>query len=147
MLNHLKKEIKSSMASTLDAKFPELSQGTRSKIADAMTEASFQVYDSNTQELTALLQQALTDFEQCRAKYFTTVKFLQEKCSILLPKYKLRTAGQVEINKRTNKLIIKGNGNAITDTLEFLNELNDHIMEFYEKTYKIKDSYTQKTLF
>jgi len=139
MKNYLKDTIFNNFLEVLENDMPQLSEATRRKLAEKLSDNSYNVYKNNSQELVKGTSQAISDLEKHRGLFKQYIDFLQTNTNKILYNFKQNGFVTKKYDNNAKKELLKGRTSMVDDMVNFLNELNDLVTLFYKDVYKIDE--------
>lgn len=144
MKNYLKDTIFNNFLEILENDMPQLSEATRRKLAEKLTDNSYNVYKNNSQELVKNSSQAIIELEKHRGLFKQYIDFLQTNTNKILYNFKQNGFVTKKYDNNAKKEVLKGRTTMVDDMVYFLNELNDLVTLFYRDVYKIDEGSNDK---
>jgi len=148
MLKHTKKILEDEFYKKLEAKFPDKSVHEIRKLSLFMAEETNSLLGQSNAETLELYRESTLKLEQHRKAFRDNIDMIQKNTQVLLNVFQKESLVTIRTNPKTKKTELVGRSAVITKMVEFINQLNDLIMDFYENVYEIKaDRETQTKLF
>jgi hypothetical protein len=97
-----------------------------------------------------LLNNAINDLETHRKEFQDHIQFLQKNTTKILEILKSKALVYYDSDPKTNKNVLVGRTNVLTEVVSFMNILNNMVISYYKDVYKIQqneDKTTQTSLF
>jgi hypothetical protein len=139
MKNNLKSQNLQKFNEILEEKFPEIEEYKRRAIAHDMNEYSFLVIQESIEYFTKSHNEKVLEIEQHRKIFHDYINTLEKSVKILFDSFKKQGFIKPDIDKKTNKPILKGRTTMVDEMVDFLNKLNIIVMDFYKDIYKIQN--------
>jgi hypothetical protein len=140
MKNYLKDKIFNSILEILEADMPQLSEATRRKMADNLTNNTYSVYKENSEGIVKQTSEAISDLEKHRGLFKQYIDVVQKNTNLILANFKQNGFVTKKYDENTKKTILKGRTTMVDDMVYFLNELNDLVLLFYKDVYKVEET-------
>lgn len=123
----------------LEENHPEMTEAARRKTAYALCDASMDVLNTNTEGLSKAMSDAVIDLEKYKKMFRDHIEDIQATTKIMYDSFKKQGFVKPEIDRKTNKPVLKGRTTMVDEMVVFLNRLNKTVMDFYKDVYKIED--------
>ena len=124
----------------LEENHPEMAEPARRKTGYALCEASMGILNENCDGLSRSMQDAVVDLEKYKKTFRDHIEEIQKTTKIMYDSFRKQGFIKPEIDKKTNKPMLKGRTTMVDEMVEFLNKMNKTVMDFYKDVYKIEDS-------
>lgn len=137
----------------LEEKHPELSEACRRNTAYSLCDASQEILLDNSDGLSNAMSNAIIDLEQHKKMFRDHIEQVQSITKTMFTSFQSQGFIKPDIDKKTNKPYLKGRTSMVDEMVDFLNKMNNTVMDFYKDVYKIqdmkeaKDTNVQTTLF
>jgi len=140
MKNHLKDQIFNNFLQILETEMPQLTEATRRKMAEKLTNGSYNVYKENTDGIVKQTSEAISDLERHRGLFKKYIDVVQKNTNLILANFKQNGFVTKKYDENTKKTILKGRTTMVDDMVYFLNDLNDLVSLFYKDVYKVEET-------
>jgi hypothetical protein len=140
MKNYLKEEIFNNFLEILENDMPQLTEATRRRLAEKLSEKSYRSYTQNTEGIVKQSKEAIIELEKHRGLFKQYIDFTQTSTNKLLYNFKQNGFVTKTYDNNTKKTILKGRTTMVDDMVYFLNELNDLVTLFYKDVYKLEET-------
>jgi translation elongation factor EF-1beta len=150
MKNTLKTKLFESFEEKLAQAYPDMAEHNRRNIANLMQNISIEILIENNDGITNSYNEAIKELEAHKKLFRDHVEELQKESKGIIQILRKNGLVSTSVDRKTNKPILVGRTTVITETVAFLNKMNEFTMNFYENVYKIEDNNsfgTQTTLF
>lgn len=124
----------------LEEKHPEITEAARRKTAYDLCDASMQILNDNTEGLSKTMLDAVVTLESYKKTFRDHIEDIQSTTKNMYTSFRSQGFVKPDIDKKTNKPILKGRTTMVDEMVVFLNKLNKTVMDFYKDVYKIEDS-------
>lgn len=151
MKNSTKLKMEQLFLEYLENSHPDLPEHERRNIAHNLTGLGMTIVLENSKGLSDTMQNALIDLESHRKMFRDHIDDLQVSAKTIIQTFKKNGMVTFDQDPKTRKTYLRGRTTVITETVAYMNKLNDFVIKFYESVYKIdsndKDNNIQTTLF
>lgn len=150
MKNTLKTKLFESFEQKLAEAYPDMAEHNRRNIANLMQTLSIDILIENNDGMTNAYNEAIKDLESHKKMFKDHIDNLQKESKNIIQILRKNGLVSTTIDRKTQKPILIGRTSVITETVAFMNKLNEFTMNFYEIVYKIEENNsfgTQTTLF
>ena len=150
MKERLKNKMLNEFVSKLTENHPELSEYTIRTISSELSNVANDIHLANNDGLGDLLNNAINDLETHRKEFQDHIQFLQKNTTKILEILKSKALVYYDSDPKTNKNVLVGRTNVLTEVVSFMNILNNMVISYYKDVYKIQqneDKTTQTSLF
>lgn len=137
MKNNLKAENLNKFNQILEEKYPEIEEYKRRAIAHELNEHAFEVIHQSTKYFSDSQSEKTLQLEQYRKLFHDHIIMIEKSVKILFDNFRKEGFVKPDIDKKTNKPVLKGRTTMVDDMVVFLNKLNVFVMDFYKDVYKI----------
>ena len=124
----------------LEKNNPEMSESTRRKTAYILCDASMDILHENCDGLSKSMLDAVVDLEKYKKTFRDHIEDIQKITKTMYDSFRSQGFVKPDIDKKTNKPILKGRTTMVDEMVVFLNKMNKTVMDFYKDVYKIEDS-------
>jgi hypothetical protein len=137
----------------LEENHPEMTEAARRKTAYALCESSMNILNENCDGLSKSMSDAVIDLEKYKKSFRDHIEDIQRTTKIMYDSFRKQGFVKPEVDRKTNKPMLKGRTTMVDEMVDFLNKMNKTVMDFYKDVYKIedtkeaKDAGVQTTLF
>lgn len=102
----------------------------------------------NAEEHVKMKQELIEEYETNRKQFRDFIEALQKSSKVILPQLMHQGMVHFETHPKTKKKVLKARSNVLTGVVNFLNEIDELCMQFYEEVYKYEeDGKTQLSIF
>ena len=115
----------------LEENNPEMTEPTRRKTAYILCDASMDILHENCDVVT---------LESYKKTFRDHIEEIQKITKTMYDSFRSQGFVKPDIDKKTNKPILKGRTTMVDEMVVFLNKMNKTVMDFYKDVYKIEDS-------
>lgn len=140
----MKDNIKNKMFEAFEAKlaeaYPEMGESNRRNIASLMQNIAVEIIIENTDGISKAYSDAVIELEKHRNQFREHIELIQKYTKLVLESFKKNSMVTVDFDQKLKRPVLKARTTVITDTVNFLNKLNESTIEFYENVYKIESS-------
>lgn len=140
----MKDNIKNKMFEAFEAKlaeaYPEMGESNRRNIASLMQNIAVEIIIENTDGISKAYSDAVIELEKHRNQFREHIELIQKYTKLVLESFKKNSMVTVDFDQKLKRPVLKARTTVITDTVNFLNRLNESTIEFYENVYKIESS-------
>ena len=98
------------------------------------------ILNENCDGLSRSMQDAVVDLEKYKKTFRDHIEEIQKTTKVMYDSFRKQGFIKPEIDKKTNKPMLKGRTTMVDEMVEFLNKMNKTVMDFYKDVYKIEDS-------
>jgi hypothetical protein len=144
MKENTKQHILNQFIQTLEATMPELGEKKIWKISNDLTLVAHKIVNENVQGFAKDYQENIMELEQHRNMFREHIEFVEKSAKYLLSSFVRQSFLKPETDPKTGKQVLKPRTAMVTDMVDFLNALNNRVMDFYENVYKITDEEAKK---
>lgn len=130
--------------SCLQKDHQNLSENQQWKIANDFSEIASSTILHYNQQMSDKYNSNALELEQHKKQFRDHIEFIDSRAKMLIANFRQNGFMKVENDKRTNKPKLVGRTTMVDDMVSFLNLLNDSVVEFYEKVYKIEGNHSQE---
>ena len=124
----------------LEENHPEMSESTRRKTAYILCDASMDVLHENCDGLSKSMLDAVINLEKYKKTFRDHIEEIQKITKTMYDSFRSQGFVKPDIDKKTNKPILKGRTTMVDEMVVCLNKMNKTVMDFYKDVYKIEDS-------
>lgn len=139
MKNNLKADNLNKFNLILEEKYPEIEEYKRRAIAHELNEHAFQVIQESVKFFSDSQNEKSLLLEQHRKLFHDHIVMIEKSVKILFDNFRKEGFVKPDIDKKTNKPVLKGRTTMVDDMVVFLNRLNVIVMDFYKDVYKIEN--------
>ncbi len=150
MKNTLKTKLFESFEEKLAEAYPDMAEHNRRNIASLMQTLSIDILIENNDGISNAYNEAIKELEAHKKLFRDHVEELQKESKNIIQILRKNGLVTTSVDRKTNRPILVGRTTVITETVAFMNKLNEFTMNFYENVYKIEENNsfgTQTTLF
>lgn len=131
--------------------YPDMSEVNRRRIAALMQNVAMDIIQDNSDGLADNYSKMCLELETNKKMFREHIESIQKAYKVIFDAFKKNGIISMDIDRKTNRPVMKAKTTVVAEMVEFLNYLNNLTMDFYENVYKIEDSAdrgsTQTTLF
>jgi hypothetical protein len=138
MKNNLKSQTLQKFIEILEQKYPEIEEYKRRAIAHDLNEHSFAVFQEAIEFFSNSQNEKVLELEQHRKIFHDYINMLEKSVKILFDSFRKQGFIKPDIDKKTNKPILKGRTTMVDEMVDFLNKLNIIVLDFYKDVYRIE---------
>jgi len=137
MKNNTKSKYFDTFCQVLDEEHPSIPEHIRRKIAHSLAEKSMDIYSEGVEGMADIVSNIGLEMESHKKKFRDHVESLQKNTKNLYTKFRSEGFLSSTIDRSTGRMVVKGKTTMVTDMVQFLNELEKFVYEFYTEVYKI----------
>ena len=120
-------------------KHPQLNDSQSWRVASDLSKYASELTLAHNKGISESYQNVVYELEQHRNLFREHIEMVDKSVKGLLASFKRQTFVKVEIDKKTGRNKLVGRTAMVTEMVQFLNELEDNVAEFYEKVYKVEE--------
>jgi hypothetical protein len=139
MQNNFKKEIFDNIYKNIEIICPDKTEAEQRQATDLITNTVMDLMIENGQRLREMINKAVLDREKFVSQYQEHIDFLHKKIKVVIESYKEHGVVTYEIDNVKRKNVMKGRSIVLNETINFLNELNDQVINYYQNVYNITE--------
>jgi hypothetical protein len=139
MQNNFKKEIFDNIYKNIKIICPDKTEAEQRQATDLITNTVMDLMIENGQRLREMINKAVLDREKFVSQYQEHIDFLHKKIKVVIESYKEHGVVTYEIDNVKRKSVMKGRSIVLNETINFLNELNDQVINYYQNVYNITE--------
>ena len=124
----------------LEENHPEMTEPARRKTAYELCDASMDILNINCDGLSKTMSDAVLTLESYKKTFRDHIEEIQKITKTMYDSFRSQGFVKPDIDKKTNKPILKGRTTMVDEMVVFLNKMNKTVMDFYKDVYKIEDS-------
>jgi len=109
------------------------------KIANDLSSISNEVVQESSQGISTQYNDTALELERHRKQFRDHIEFLDKRSKAILANFKQQGFFTIGKDKKTNKPILVGRTSMVNDMVDFLNDMNESVQEFYINVYKITE--------
>lgn len=144
MRNLLKENIEKSLSETKLGLTEHQAQIVSTMVADMARSEIIK----NAEEHVKMKQELIEEYETNRKQFRDFIEAVQKSSKVILPQLMHQGMVYFETHPKTKKKVLKARSNVLTGVVNFLNEIDELCMQFYEEVYKYEeDGKTQLSIF
>jgi hypothetical protein len=128
----------------LEENHPEMTEPARRKTAYDLCDASMDILNANCDGLSKSMLDAVVTLESYKKTFRDHIEDIQSTTKNMYTSFRSQGFIKPDIDRKTNKPILKGRTTMVDEMVFFLNKLNKTVMDFYKDVYKIEDSKESK---
>lgn len=117
-----------------------LSVAKQRMLADMLTDVAYTMFKEQQSGMAETYQANVLELEQHRKMFKDQVEFLEKNTKVMLDSFKRQGFIKYDKDPKTKKTIMVARTSMVTDMVQFLNQLNQMVMDFYQNVYKIDSS-------
>lgn len=137
MQNNFKKEIFDNIYKNIETICPDKTEAEKRQASDLLTNTAMDLMIENGKRLREMINKAVLDREKFISQYQDHIDFLHRKIKVVLESYKQHGVVTYDFDNVKGKKIMKGRSKVLDETINFLNELNDQVINYYQNVYNI----------
>ena len=137
MKNNTKSKYFASFCGAWEEKHPDIPEHIRRKIAHSLAEKALVIHFEGVEGMADIMSQMGLEMESHKKKFRDHVETLQKNTKNLYTRFKSEGFITSVIDRSTGRVVLKGKTTMVTDMVQFLNELEKFVYEFYTEVYKI----------
>ena len=150
MKERLKNKILLDFILKLQTEYPDIEEHKIRDISYKLTNVAHDLFVSNDEGLSSLLENAVKDLEEHRNMFQEHILFLQKNSKQILDILKSKSLVYFDSDPKTKKNVLKGRTSVLSEVVIYMNILNDMVISYYKDVYKIEqnvDRTIQSSLF
>ena len=131
-------------------KYPEISESIRWKMCNDLADIAYSMLLDQNKGMSEQYQKLVGEYEQHRNQFREHIDFLHKSSKTLIHNLKHGTFVKIEHDRVTRQPYLMGKTKVVDEMVEYLNQVDKRIGEFYKEVYKIEETGTnnaQTTLF
>ena len=139
-----KNSLRDKFLAVLEKDHKNLSETQAWKIANDFSEIASNMMLQHNKQMSEKYNANALELEQHKKQFRDHIEFIDYRAKMLIGNFRQNGFMKVENDKRTGKPKLVGRTTMVDDMVTFLNLLNDSVVEFYEKVYKIEGSHSNE---
>lgn len=109
------------------------------RIASELSVISNSVVQESTEGISKAYNESTVLLEQHRKQFRDHIEFLEKRTKTILGNFKQQGFFTIGKDKKTGKPILVGRTSMVNDMVDFLNDMNQSVQDFYINVYKINE--------
>ncbi len=135
----LRKTTKDEFEAALHERGIGLTEHQAHVIACMMSEKAVESARQNYEDLSKIIADLTKEYEQTRNHYREHVESLQSGTKKVMESLHKQGMVHFETNPKTRRRELKCRTSVLKSVVDFMNTIDDDVMDFFEKVYKIED--------
>jgi hypothetical protein len=138
MKNNLKADTLRKFNEYLEKEYSDIEEYKRRAIAHGLNEIAIDVITESVEFFSKSNSDNILELEQHRKIFHDYMNMIEKSVKILFDSFRKQGFVKPDIDKKTNKPVLKGRTLMVDEMVDFLNRLNIIVMDFYKDVYKIQ---------
>ncbi len=114
-----------------------LSDAQKRNICNLLAAAGTDIHDDNFKLLNESYQELVLSDEQTRTQFIGMINFIEKNSKVLINSFVTQGFVKLEFNALKKKQVAKAKTNMLVSVVDYLNVMNDLVVNFYTDVYKI----------
>ena len=140
MQNNFRNEIFETFCERIADLYPELTEAQRRSIATNLSTTALALMVENGKKLREMIAEAVMHRETFVNEFQTHIDLIDKRVKEVIAKFKAEGMISVDFDSVKRKRVLKARSSVLQETVHFLNQLNDSVLNYYKKVYNIEPS-------
>lgn len=140
MQNTFRNEIFETFCERIADLYPELTEAQRRSIATSLSTTALALMVENGKKLREMIAEAVMHRETFVNEFQTHIDLIDKRVKEVIAKFKEEGMISVDYDSVKRRKVLKARTTVLQETVTFLNQLNDSVINYYKKVYNLDPS-------